>query len=237
MGTFGIVLLFLIKLRDMALAHMERRLMVQFTKFYLQSKNWLEKVGWVSWQVILIRKFFSSWRKNQFLTRPLYLYSGQNVNSSCDASIEKFCQKWRHSFQFCTKNREKDAIDEMRVEQALYIIAAFGVKWLFPYISIKLLNMKPTQTSFFEHQMDSKIFIRTNGHWILNIAELVIEHEYNFWAPNVLLICFFFGNRTPSFHFWLRIYKRRTVLKRSEYICNLSNKCKFCGLLKAEEKS
>ena len=60
MGTFGIVLLFLIKLRDMALAHMERRLMVQFTKFYLQSKNWLEKVGWVSWQVILIRKFFSS---------------------------------------------------------------------------------------------------------------------------------------------------------------------------------
>ena len=60
----------------------------------------------------------------------------------------------------------------MRVEQALYIIAAFGVKWLFPYKSINLLNMKPTQTSFFEHQMDSKIFIRTNGHWILNIAEL-----------------------------------------------------------------
>ena len=43
MGTFGIVLLFLIKLRDMALAHMERRLMVHFTKFHLQSKNWLEK--------------------------------------------------------------------------------------------------------------------------------------------------------------------------------------------------
>ena len=46
MGTFGIVLLFLIKLRDMALAHMERRLMVQFTKFHLQSKNWLEKVDY-----------------------------------------------------------------------------------------------------------------------------------------------------------------------------------------------
>ena len=179
MGTFGIVLLFLIKLRDMALAHMERRLMVQFTKFYLQSKNWLEK-SWLDKLASYFNQkvFFQLKKKTNFSLARYIFYSGQNVNSSCDASIEKFCQKWRHSFQFCTKNREKDAIDEMRVEQALYIIAAFGVKWLFPYISINLLNMKPTKTSFFEHQMDSKMFIRTNGHWILNIAELVIEQTW-----------------------------------------------------------
>ena len=121
----------------MALAHMERRLMVQFTKFHLQSKNWLEKVGWVSWQVILIRKFFFPVEERSIFSPNISLFWAKRQFVFWDASIEKFCKKWRHSFQFCTNNREKDAMDEMRVEQALQILLhlVFNSKFLFTSIS------------------------------------------------------------------------------------------------------
>ena len=165
MGTFGVVLHILMKLRDMAWAHMEHRLMVQFTKFHLQSKNWLRK-SWLGKQASYFNQKVFFQLKKKPISHPLYLYSGQNVNSSWDASIEKFCQKWRHSFQFCTKNREKDAIDEMRVERALYIIAAFGVKWqILPYINQKwwiehhFNEHQVNSNILFEYCMDSNMFI------------------------------------------------------------------------------